>query len=51
MPRRPALPPNSKLRRDGRIEVRVQVDGRRISRYARSPEDAWALYAELAVER
>ncbi|WP_287417175.1 site-specific integrase [Oceanithermus sp.] len=51
MPRRPALPPNSKLRKDGRIEVRVQVDGRRISRYARSPEDAWALYAELAVER
>ena len=48
---RPALPPNAKLRKDGRIEIRVQVDGRRVSRYARSPEDAWRIYAELAVAR
>ena len=48
---RPALPPNAKLRKDGRIEIRVQVRGRRVSRYARTPEDAWRIYAELEVER
>jgi len=48
---RPALPPNAKLRKDGRIEIRVQVGGRRVSRYARTPEDAWRIYAELEVER
>jgi hypothetical protein len=44
-------PPRTKLRKGGRIEIRVQMDGRRASRYARSPEDAWRIYSEFAVAR